>query len=104
MTSTGRYFTNPEHKKYAKDIHHMCHGIEPIAGDVKMDIIWYRKTKRGDIDSKLKTLLDSFNGYLYKDDSQITDLHIVRNDTDKKNPRMEVTVRDLFYEKSGHDN
>jgi Holliday junction resolvase RusA-like endonuclease len=58
-------------------------------GEVEMEINWYRKKKAGDIDATLKCLLDALEGLVYKNDSQIKKLTIIRHD-DKLNPRVEL--------------
>jgi len=52
----------------------------------------YRPRKSGDIDNRVKIVLDSMNDRLWVDDSQICELHIYRHD-DKHNPRIELEVR-----------
>ena len=63
-----------------------------IEGDVAVNVIFYfpNKIKR-DIDSHLKALLDSMSGIVYKDDSQITELHVYKY-IDKDNPRTEISI------------
>ena len=46
------------------------------------------------MDNILKATLDSFNGLLYVDDSQIVKILAIRDD-DKLNPRVEVTINAL---------
>jgi len=68
--------------------------ITPFDGAVGMKVSWFRKQKKGDIDSKLKALLDALQKYAYHDDKQVEELEIKRFE-DPKNPRMEVTVYPL---------
>lgn len=51
----------------------------------------YRPRKAGDIDNRVKLILDSMNDVLWVDDSQICELHVYRHD-DKQNPRIELEV------------
>lgn len=69
-------------------------GIEPLTGPVAVTITSYRPRKKGDIDGVLKLALDSMNGYVYGDDSQVITLHVYRLD-DKDNPRLEVTIEEV---------
>lgn len=46
------------------------------AGDFKIEVEIYGKI-RGDIDNVLKGVLDSLNGYAYKDDRQCVDARVV---------------------------
>jgi crossover junction endodeoxyribonuclease RusA len=68
--------------------------VEPLEGDLAVDITVYRPAKRGDLDNLLKITLDSLNKLLWKDDKQITVIHAVRLD-DKHHPRIEVFARVL---------
>lgn len=96
----GRVYVDPQHKKYVDQVHKLLTAkrIKPAAGDLGVIITWYRRTKRGDIDGILKTLLDSMTGYAYKDDAQIKELSIFRSDSEPNNPRVVVKIIDLFAE------
>jgi crossover junction endodeoxyribonuclease RusA len=67
-------------------------GLEPLAGEISVTLHWYRSRKSGDLDNKIKCLLDSLQGHAYLNDSQIIAIHAYRHDSDKRNPRVEVTV------------
>lgn len=63
-----------------------------IEEDVALNVMFYFKDERKrDIDSHLKCLLDSMTGIIYRDDSQITELHVFK-EVDKKNPRTVVQI------------
>ena len=65
---------------------------KPIIGDIRVYIELYFGTKRKcDIDNFNKILLDSMTGIVWEDDSQITDMRIIKL-YDKENPRIEITV------------
>lgn len=65
---------------------------EVIEGDVALNVIFYfPDNRKRDCDSHLKALLDSMSGIVYKDDSQITELHVYKI-VDKDNPRTIVSV------------
>jgi crossover junction endodeoxyribonuclease RusA len=51
----------------------------------------YRASAAGDLDNRLKALLDALNGVLWADDRQIVEIHAYRHD-DKANPRVELLV------------
>ncbi len=54
--------------------------------------VWvYRGRKSGDLDNRLKVILDSLSGVAYEDDRQIVELHAYRFD-DAGNARVEVQV------------
>lgn len=52
-----------------------------------------RPTVKPDIDNLCKATLDSFNGILWKDDSQIVDLNLHKYYSD--NPRIEVELDEI---------
>jgi len=63
----------------------------PRVGPVAVTVTWYRGAKRGDLDNRLKVVLDAMEGVLYENDNQIVELHAYRID-DKGNARMDVEV------------
>lgn len=64
----------------------------PFDGNVAVSLYVYRKQRSGDLDNRIKVLLDSLNGIVFTDDSQVVEIHAYRRD-DKINPRIEVEVR-----------
>lgn len=90
---TGRrVVTSPEARVYKQAIKLLV-PQNLIKGRVALNISVYRPAKRGDLDNYLKCLLDSLEGVLYENDSQVTEIHAFRYD-DKDNPRVHV----LAYE------
>lgn len=87
LSKEGRQF-----KEKVKQIVGDSH--QPLTGPVQVLIHVFRPQKRGDLDNILKATLDSFNGLLYIDDSQIVKILAIRGD-DKLNPRVEVTINAL---------
>ncbi len=67
---------------------------KPLTNPVALDILFYFKDKRRDIDSGIKALLDCLSGVCYEDDRQIEQLY-VRKNYSKKDPRCEVTIYEL---------
>lgn len=63
----------------------------PLPTQLAVTMRIYRPRKAGDIDNRVKIILDSMNGRLWIDDSQISELHVYRYD-DKANPRIELEV------------
>jgi crossover junction endodeoxyribonuclease RusA len=55
---------------------------------------WFRALKSGDLDNRLKVLLDALSGSAYHDDKQIVELHAYRYE-DKARPRVEVTIEEV---------
>ena len=64
---------------------------ESLSDNVSVNVVFYFKDNRKDIDNCLKALLDSITGLIWKDDRQIRELHVVK-EIDKDNPRTEITV------------
>lgn len=69
-------------------------GLDLLQGDVSLTLRLYRPQKRGDLDNRIKVLLDALQGVAYKDDEQVVELHAFRHD-DKENPRVEIVVEKL---------
>lgn len=69
-------------------------GAQILEGALSLSIDVYRARKAGDLDNKLKVLLDSLQGILYKNDSQIVEIH-ARLFDDKHNPRAIVSVMNV---------
>jgi Holliday junction resolvase RusA-like endonuclease len=63
----------------------------PLEGTVALNIIFYVKNNRADLDNMLKALLDCMTGTVYKDDSQVTEIHCFK-EIDKENPRTIVQI------------
>lgn len=66
-------------------------GAELHTGSVAVELRIYRPQRRGDLDNRIKVLLDALQGVVYGDDSQVVELHAYLAD-DKSNPRVEVRV------------
>lgn len=63
-----------------------------LTGKVAVSAVFFLKYDR-DVDN-IKLLLDSMSNFIYKDDSQIVELHIFKI-KDKTNPRVEVEVTEV---------
>ena len=59
---------------------------------VVVTVTWFRAIRAGDLDNRLKVLLDAMQGVAYENDNQVVELHAFRRD-DKENPRLEVMVQ-----------
>ena len=71
-------------------------GLEPMQGELKAVLKFYRKYKRisrryGDCDNLSKAVLDACNGIIYADDSQIVSVTCTKY-TDKNAPRIEIEI------------
>lgn len=70
-------------------------GWQPLEGDVRIDLIFYRPRKRGDLDNRIKILLDALQGYAFQDDEQVAELRAVRYDDKSHSPCVIVDVMGL---------
>lgn len=68
-------------------------GAKPLRGELEVEITFYLKNKRGDIDNCLKGTLDSLSGVLWKDDSQIMELLVHK--VISKDEKVEIEARCL---------
>lgn len=66
-------------------------GVRPTADEVEVRVEFYRPRKTGDLDNRLKGLLDSLTGVAWVDDEQVRRIEAERFD-DKANPRAVITI------------
>jgi Holliday junction resolvase RusA-like endonuclease len=92
----NRIYRSDEATHYKTYVGLICNtaGIEPVDGDVRVVLRFFRPAKRGDLDNRIKVTLDSLQGHFYHDDKQIVEIHAMRCD-DKANPRVEIEVTPL---------
>jgi Holliday junction resolvase RusA-like endonuclease len=64
---------------------------ELMTMDIKLNIRFYVKNTRIDIDNYLKGLLDCLTGLIWTDDRFITEIHVYKI-IDKNNPRVEIDI------------
>lgn len=95
-------------KQFASDA---MKGRDPIEGPVELTVAiyqmvpssWSKKRARAavyltgkpDIDNSIKMLADSGNGIVWRDDAQISDLHVIRRYIQEGQERCEITVMAL---------
>lgn len=65
--------------------------VKPITGDVCVSITWHRAKRMGDLDNRLKVVLDALQGVAFVDDKQVKALTALRLDS-PKNGKLIVTV------------
>lgn len=85
----GRMVVSVEAQNYKSLVHLACAQVDPLAkgNDVAISFTFYRAQKSGDLDNRIKVILDALNGVFYDDDQQIVEIHAKRSD-DKENPRI----------------
>lgn len=52
----------------------------PITAPIGIEVRWFRRHRRGDLDNRLKVVIDALRGIAYQDDKQIVELHAYRVD------------------------
>ena len=95
-TYRGRAVKSPEARNYRAIVATLAQAAQVacIAAPfpVAVTITWQRRERRGDLDNRLKVLLDALQGVAYEDDKQVRELHAFLEDGHSEN-RMLVTVK-----------
>lgn len=97
LTAEGhaRLFKVKQVRAYEKSIAQLVEFLKPVAAgqDVVVSIQWYRASRQdGDVDNRLKVVLDCITGRGYADDRQIQVLTIARSDAEPHQPRFVLTI------------
>lgn len=71
------------------------HG-KPLMGPVKAVLDFYFPSERGDLDNRIKIILDALQGVAYHNDSQIREIH-ARRFTDKQRPHVAIQIFGLIF-------
>lgn len=66
-------------------------GCVKIGGLVSLTMAVYRPRKSGDLDNRIKLVLDGLKDVAFGDDKEIIELHAYRFD-DRNNPRVEIRI------------
>lgn len=92
----GRMVVSDEAAAYKRTVAMLarCDGVTKLTGPVCVTVAVYRARKSGDLDNRLKVLLDALQGVFYGNDSQVRELHASLHD-DRHDPRVEVSVCSL---------
>jgi len=68
--------------------------IKPSKGEFEVRVTYYRPAMRGDVDGPGKFVLDSLEGIVYENDSQVTTFFQEKG-LDRENPRTVISVDEL---------
>ena len=94
-TVNGRRVLSKAGRDYHDVVERECFHLNRFnEGYVSVTVHAYRPQRRGDLDGIFKVLLDSLTGVVWKDDSQVVELHAFRHE-DKNHPRVTVTVEEV---------
>lgn len=93
--SSGRsYYKTHEAKEYTKQVAYQLRKHQPSGEPLELEIKLYFKDKISDIDGRMKSLLDSLEGFIYLNDRQVMRL-LATKYHDRSNPRVEVLVKEF---------
>lgn len=89
----NRMVVSTEAKRYKERVWLLCKAakVTMIREPVVVSISWRRAKRQGDLDGRVKILLDAMQGTCFENDSQVVALHAYRSE-DKANPGVTVTV------------
>lgn len=82
----GKIVKTAQARAYQQGVYHqaLAEGRRPIEDcDVKVSLWWRPSSRRGDLDNRLKVILDALQGALYENDRQVVELHAYRLDATK---------------------
>lgn len=91
---TGKFFIKSEKAlNYGKEFLKQCPRLnELMAGDLRVTIRIFYKSRRPDLDASL--IFDLMQGLIYENDRQLKEQHLYWG-LDPENPRAEITVEKL---------
>lgn len=69
--------------------------LAKLFGPLSVTMHFYRERRAGDVDGRIKPLLDVLQGLAYENDSQIAELHAY-NDWNKHDPHVAVVIARLL--------
>ena len=90
----GRTLVSAKHR--ADKQHVLQFRGAPLDGPVVVHVEWVRQRKAGDVDSRIKALLDLLSGVAYTDDAQVCRLAVDRLDDVARAPGCYVWVERLL--------
>lgn len=81
-------------RTYRDDVLARCRavGVRRLAGPVEITIAWHRDRKAGDLDNRIKPLLDALKGVAFDDDRMVYRLVAEIAPPDNSGARVDVTV------------
>jgi len=89
----GRTYKNKAAREYEEAAGWAMASCPRVTGDVAVEITWYRARRVGDVDNRLKPLLDALKEVAFGDDAAVARLTIARVDTDLLAACVVVAIR-----------
>lgn len=86
----SRVVKSPEARRYIANVR-ASYAVVPMDGPVEVRLEVYRPARRGDLDNRLKVLLDALSGVAYLDDSQVRRIVATQHEA-PGHGRIEVTI------------
>jgi crossover junction endodeoxyribonuclease RusA len=110
MGKGGNVYTPAETRAYEKRFKVLAlqavraHASWPFATSLPVVVwldVYFEDERRRDLDNVLKAATDPGNGVIWKDDSQIHELHVYRH-VDRARPRVEFKVEIMGPDRETH--
>ena len=76
----GRMVRSAEARAYIASVHKLLGHLRPTKDDVAVELEVIRPARRGDLDNRVKIVLDALAGPLYENDAQVVEIHAWRLD------------------------
>lgn len=93
-TAAGRVYVSEEAERYRAAAAALLAAFRPLSGPVTVSARFFRPRRSGDLDNRIKILLDALQGRAFADDSQVAEIHAWRFE-DKHRPRVEVEIEEI---------
>ena len=92
----GRTYRSDEYDMFCTRVGWTCKekNIDMISGGVQATIRFYFARVNGDLDNRIKPLLDALRGFAYSDDQQVMAFCCERH-MDRKQPRVEIELHEI---------
>lgn len=66
--------------------------VTGLSGAVSVDLHWYRKQRKGDLDNRIKVTLDALKGHAFGDDVLVRQITAEACDDQPRRARVEVVI------------
>jgi Holliday junction resolvase RusA-like endonuclease len=92
----GRMLLSSDGRNYKTAVTYIAYRerMKQLEGELVIYLDLFRPQKSGDLDNRIKPVLDALIKNAYADDKQIVEIHARRWD-DKVNPRVEVRIESI---------